>query len=94
MENLHSNPKLFAGDTSLFLIITDAALSNSHLNDSLSNNNDWYDKWKLSFNSESTKSAHENPSMKSFSVAKKNNVHYPPLHLTTFLLSAFNLTII
>ena len=34
-ENLHSNPKLFAGDTSLFSTVTDEALSNSYLNDNL-----------------------------------------------------------
>ena len=39
-ENVHSNPKLFAEDTSLFLIVTDEALSNSYLNDELKKNND------------------------------------------------------
>ena len=34
-ENLHSNPKLFADDTSLFSIVADEALSNSYLNDDL-----------------------------------------------------------
>ena len=41
MENLHSNPKLFADDTSLFSTVTNAALSNSHSNDDLSKINDW-----------------------------------------------------
>ena len=40
-ENLHSNPKLFADDASLFSTVTDEALSNSHLNDDLSKINDW-----------------------------------------------------
>ena len=31
-ENLHSNPKLFANDISLFSTVTDEDLSNSHLN--------------------------------------------------------------
>ena len=39
-ENVNSNPKLFAEDTSLFLIVTDEALSNSYLNDDLKKNND------------------------------------------------------
>ena len=39
-ENLHSNPKLFVDDTSLFLNVTDAALSSSHLNSDLSKIND------------------------------------------------------
>ena len=34
-ENLHSNPKLFADDTSLFSIVADEALSNSYLNNDL-----------------------------------------------------------
>ena len=41
MENLHSNLKLFADDTSLFSTVTDAALSNPHLNNDLSKINDW-----------------------------------------------------
>ena len=59
MENLHSNPKLFADDTSLFFIVTDEALSNSYLNDDLKKINDWAYKWKMSFNPDSTKPAHE-----------------------------------
>ena len=39
-RDLHYNPKLFADDTSLFLTITDEALSNPHLNDDLSKIND------------------------------------------------------
>ena len=35
MENLCSNPKPFADDTSLFSIVTDEALSNSYLKDNL-----------------------------------------------------------
>ena len=57
-ENLHSNPKLFADDTSLFAAVTDEALSNSHLNDDLSKINNWAYKWKMSFNPEITKTAH------------------------------------
>ena len=57
MENLHSNPKLFADDTSLFLTVTDKALSNSQLNDKLSKTNDWAYKWKMSFNPDSAKTA-------------------------------------
>ena len=40
VENLHSIPKLFADDTSLFLTVADEALSNSHLNDDFSKIND------------------------------------------------------
>ena len=59
MENLHSSPKFFADDISLFSIVTDEALSNSHLNDDLSKINDWTYKWKTSFNRDSTENDHE-----------------------------------
>ena len=72
-ENLHSNPKLFADDTSLFSIVADEALSNSYLNDDLKKINDWAYKWKMSFNPDSTKPAHE------VVFSRKKNIHYPPI---------------
>ena len=73
-ENLHSNPKLFADDTSLFSTVTDEVLSNSHLNDDLSKINDWAYKWKMSFNPDSTK-----PTREVVFSRKKNNIDYPPI---------------
>ena len=58
-ENLHSNPKPFVDETSLVSIITDEVLSNYHLNVDLSKINDWAYKWKMSFNSDSTKTGHD-----------------------------------
>ena len=58
-ENLHSNPKLFTDDASLFSTVTDEALSSSHLNDDWSKINDWAYKWKMSFNPDSTTPTHE-----------------------------------
>ena len=58
-ENLHSNPKLFPDAISLFLTVTDEALSNCHLNEGLTKINDWAYKCKMSFNLGSTKPAHE-----------------------------------
>ena len=58
-ENLPSNPKFFANDTSLFTTITGEALLNSHLKADLSKINDWSYKCKMSFNPESTKPSHE-----------------------------------
>ena len=46
-------------ETSLVSIITDELLSNYHLNDDLSKINDWAYKWKMSFNSDSTKTRHD-----------------------------------
>ena len=37
-ENLHSNPKRFEDDTSLFSTVTDEVLSNSYLNEDLKKN--------------------------------------------------------
>ena len=72
-ENLHSNPKLFADDTSLFSIAADEALSNSSLNNDLNKVNHGAYKWKMSFNPDSTKPAHE------VVFSRKKNIHYPPI---------------
>ena len=52
------------------MTVIDAALSNSHLNDDLSKINDWAYKWKMSYNPDGAKPAHEVV----FSW-KKTNVH-------------------
>ena len=85
-ENLHSNPKLFADDTSLFSIVADEALSNSYLNDDLKKINDWAYKWKMSFNPDSTKPAHE------VVFSRKKIFTTLRFYLITFLLSAYNFT--
>ena len=72
-ENLHSNPKFFANDVSLYSTVTDEDLSNSHLNNDLSKINDWAYKWKMSFNPNSVKPAHE------IVLSRKKNIHYPPI---------------
>ena len=85
-ENLHSNPKPFADETSLFSIITDEALSHSYLNDDLKKLNDWAYKWKMSFNPDSTKPAYE-------AVFSRKKVFTTlRFYLIIFLLSAYNFT--
>ena len=86
-ENLHSNPNLFADDTPLFWIVTEGALSNSHLNDNLSKINDWTYKWKMTYSHDSTKLTHQ-------VVFSRKKITFTTLrlHLTTFLISVFNLT--
>ena len=49
-EDLVSNPKLFADDTSLFSVIFDKDLSAKNLNDDLNRINNWVFQWKMSFN--------------------------------------------
>ena len=83
-ENLHSIPKLFADDTSLFSIVADEALSNSYLND-LKKINDWAYNWKMSFNPDSTKPAHE------VVFSRKKNITLR-FCLITFLLNVHNFT--
>ena len=58
-ENLVSNPKLFADDTSLFSVIFDKDLSAKNLNDDLNRINNWTFQWKMSFNPDSNKQAQE-----------------------------------
>ena len=51
-DNLISNPKLFAIDTSLFSVVQNITLSAKNLNDDLK-------KWKMSFNPDPNKQAQE-----------------------------------
>ena len=85
-ENLNSNPKLFAEDTSLFSIVTDEALLNYYLNDDLKKINDWAYKWKMSFNPDSTKPTHE------VFFSRKKIFTALQFYLITFLLNAYNFT--
>ena len=54
-ENLVSNPKLFADDTSLFSIISNKHLSAQNLNEDLNKINHWTFQWKMSFNPDPSK---------------------------------------
>ena len=58
-ENWDWNRKLFADNTSLFSIVNNGAQSNSQLSSDLTKTNDWAYKWKMRFNPDYTKPAHE-----------------------------------
>ena len=58
-DNLFSNPKLFADDTSLFSVVQDITLSAKNLNDDLKKINKWAFQWKMSFNPDPNKQAQE-----------------------------------
>ena len=58
-ENLVSNLKLSADDTSLFSVIFDKDLSAKNLNDDLNRINNWAFQWKMSFNPDPNKQAQE-----------------------------------
>ena len=49
-DNLVSNPKLFADDTSLLSILHNTTLSTKNLNDDLKKISKWAFQWKMSFN--------------------------------------------
>ena len=73
-DNLTSNAKLFADDTSLFLAVHDVSASAKELNDDLKKVNDWPFQWKMSFNPDPSKQAQE----VIFSRKSKRSTH-PPL---------------
>ena len=49
-DNLSSNPKLFADDTSLFSVVHDKNISAKELNNDLWKIGNWAYQWKMSFN--------------------------------------------
>ena len=58
-ENLASNPKLFADDTSLFSVVKNADASNIDLNNDLKKIGEQAFQWKMNFNLDHTKQAQE-----------------------------------
>ena len=58
-DNLSSNPKLFADDTSLFSVVHDINQSRINLNDDLEKVSNWTFQWKMSFNPNINKQAQE-----------------------------------
>ena len=58
-DNLISNPKLSADDTSLFSVINDKHSFANKLNQDLDRINNWTFQWKISFNPDPSKQAQE-----------------------------------
>ena len=58
-DNLSSNVKLFADDTSLFSVIHDINISAGELNEDLKKISEWAFQWKMIFNPDATKQAQE-----------------------------------
>ena len=73
-DNLSSNVKLFAEDTSLFSVTHDENVSVRELNDDVRKISNWALQWKMSFNPDVNKQAQEVIS----SLKTKGNIH-PPL---------------
>ena len=58
-DNLSSNVKLFADDTSLFSVICDPLETANVLNNDLRKIREWAEQWKMVFNPDPTKQAQE-----------------------------------
>ena len=58
-EDLSSNAKLFADDTSLFSVIHDIQTSANNLNKVLERISNWATQWKMNFNPDTIKQAQE-----------------------------------
>ena len=58
-DNLTSNAKLFADDTSLFSVVHDVSTSAKEFYGNLKKVNDWAFQWKMSFNPDPSKQAQE-----------------------------------
>ena len=58
-DNLTSNPKLFADDTSLFSTVTDPNVTANQINNDLRSISIWAHQWKMNFNHDTSKEAQE-----------------------------------
>ena len=58
-DDLSTNAKLFADDTSLFSVVCDINTSAAHLNNDLWKISNWAFQWKMSFNPDPSKQAQE-----------------------------------
>ena len=74
-ENIKSNVKFFADDTSLFSIVKDPEFSYDMLQHDLDSISEWAYQWKMSFNPDPTKQAEE-----ILFSHKYFRVDHPPLH--------------
>ena len=59
LDDLTSNPKSFADDTFLLSIAQNINSTTTNLNSDLSKISDWTFQWKMSYNSDPNKQAHE-----------------------------------
>ena len=73
-DNLSTNVKLFADDTSLFAVVHSIATSSCDLNYDLNRVREWAFQWKMSFNPEPSKQAQE--VIFTHKLQKKDYPHY------------------
>ena len=79
--NLKSNVKLFADDTSLFLIVSDPLETANILSKDLDKIRGWAEQWKMAFNPDPTKQAQE----VAFSKKPQESFH-PNLYFNKFVV--------
>ena len=82
LENLVSNLKLFADNTSLFSVIRNKQLSVQNLNEDLIKINHWTFQWKMSFNLDPNKQAQEVIFTRKFQESV-----YPPLRFNNIAVT-------
>ena len=74
LDDLISNPKLFADDTFLFSVFQNINSTGTDLNSDLSKISDWAFQWKMNFNLDPNKQAQEVVFSR-----KINKINHPPL---------------
>ena len=84
-DGLQCNPKLFADDTSLFSTVYDINEATNSLNNDLVKITQWAYQWKMSFNPDISKQAHE----VIFS-RKRSIVTHPPLNFNNISVAQTN----
>ena len=75
VDNISSDAKLFADDTSLFTVVHDKDITAAQLNRDLKITAEWAYQWKMQFNPDVTKQA-----IKVIFSQKKNKPIHPPVY--------------
>ena len=76
-DDLTSNPKLFADDTSLFSVVQNINLTTTDLNSDLSKISHWAFQWKMNFNPDPNKQ--DKQAQEVIFSRKINKINRPPL---------------
>ena len=82
-DGLTANPKLFADDTSLFSVVHNTNSTANDLNSDLMKISNWAFQWKMRFNPDPKKQAHEVIFSK-----KINKINHPPLYFNQNLIKS------
>ena len=75
-DDLTTNVKLFADDTSLFSVVRTMNTSTTNLNNDLNKIKNWENQWKMNFNADPSKQAHEVIFSRKFQKTNHNQVYF------------------